>query len=126
MGRYQVWKANLRDNRNERIQQAAREDEAEEAERARQRVLEEARLRAVPPYLELHLQPADWLDFVSRTGSTSVDLRVCSIHEPIMYRDGVGWVRVWGHAPACPPRPSHAPCVSAMVRVGAILAAVPS
>lgn len=54
-----------------------------------------------------------------------VDLVVSTILEPIYYRDGVGWVRVWGHPRECGSNPTtHGPCINVMARVSILLDAV--
>lgn len=113
-------------SRADRALEQARAAEADEAARAQDRALEVARLQQVPPGLQLDLTPNDWLHMVSRHTNPRVKLRIASIHEPIMYRHGVGWVRVWAHGPGCGSLPAHAPCINVMARVGAILDAVPS
>jgi hypothetical protein len=101
-------------------------DNAAEIAHARDRALDVARLRAVPANLDLELRPSDWLDMVGRSPSPRVRVRVTSIHEPILYRRDVGWVRVWGHTPHCGSHPDHGPCITLMARLGALLDAVPS
>ena len=126
MGRYQEWKAAAEQGRAERILARAKADEAEEAAHARDRALELARLQRVPASLELELHHTDWLELIGPSITVRLHLVLSTIHEPIMYQGDVGWVRVWGHAVRCGRQPDHAPCITLMARVAAILDAVPS
>jgi hypothetical protein len=81
-------------------------------------------IQHVPAGLELVLRPTDWLELVGRDYNSRLHLVVSTVHEPIMYRGDVGWVRVWGHTIRCGVRPDHGPCMTLMVRVGALLDAM--
>jgi len=121
MGTYGRWRNPFNERRSERIFERAQTEHQAEAARAERRALEVARIQQVRPGIELHLRPSDWLDLVGHPIAVHVHMRVTSIHEPIMYRHDVGWIRIWGHRTICSPHSEHAPCVSVMARVGAIL-----
>ncbi|MEQ4301608.1 hypothetical protein ABNF97_09475 [Plantactinospora sp. B6F1] len=85
---------------------------------------ESTQLRQVRPGLTVDLYPADWLMKTAVGFDRCVHLVVSTVHEPVEYRDGVGWVRVWGHTTRCASRPDHGPCVDVVARVGALLDAL--
>ncbi|WP_422773918.1 hypothetical protein ACN28C_14120 [Plantactinospora sp. WMMC1484] len=124
MGTLGSWRAALDEYRADRIRERTQAGEDIEVVRARQRALETAQIQRVRPGLELRLEPTDWLEMISPTVDRRPHLVVSTVHEPILYRETVGWVRVWGHTPRCGGQPDHGPCITLMCRVGAILDAM--
>jgi hypothetical protein len=124
MGTIGRWRTVINDNRANRIFDRARADEQAEVARAKQRALEAAAVERVPVDLELRLEPTDWLTLATPYVDRRPTVIVASTHPPIMYKLGVGYLRIWGHSPWCGIRPDHGPCIAAMVRVGALIDAI--
>ncbi|WP_422772119.1 hypothetical protein ACN28C_03205 [Plantactinospora sp. WMMC1484] len=118
------WKLALEEQRAERIRERARTADDAEAARAKQRALEAAAVRRIPTGLELRLEPTDWLEIVAPDVDRRPVVVVSTTHPPIMYRDDVGYLRIWGHTPRCGGQPDHGPCITLMCRVGAIIDAM--
>ncbi|MFC6017203.1 hypothetical protein ACFP2T_13425 [Plantactinospora solaniradicis] len=121
---YGNWKAALDRYRAARTLKQAQAQETAEADRAQRRALEDVVIQHVPVGLELNLESSDWLELHGRSITRRLDFVVSTIVLPIMYRQDVGWVRVWGHTFDCGTAPDHGPCITLMARVGAILDAM--
>ncbi|MDG4790357.1 hypothetical protein O7626_31310 [Micromonospora sp. WMMD1102] len=122
MGAFDRWRPG--DNRPNRVFDRGQVEQNAEADRARQRALDVARLRRVWPGLVVDLEPADWLSKTAPGFDRRVQLVVAKVHEPVEYRQGVGWAHVWGHTVRCGARPDHAPCVDVLARLDALVDAL--
>ncbi|MFC6014964.1 hypothetical protein ACFP2T_01970 [Plantactinospora solaniradicis] len=125
MGVLARWRAGWRATRRERILAAAAADEAEEATRARDRLLVTANLQRVTAGTALYLRAGEWRTPPDVPPSAYVDVRVSRLDERIIVYDGAAWVEGAGHLLECAWRDDdgHPPCLVVLARVDAILRA---
>jgi hypothetical protein len=125
MGVVARWRAGRRTAYREQILAAAAADEAEEAIRARDRVLVTANLQRVTAGTALYLRAGEWRHPPAVPPSAYVDVRVSQLDDRIIVYDGAAWVGVTGHLLECAWRDDdgHPPCVAVLARVDAILRA---
>lgn len=125
MGVLARWRAGRRVAYRDRILAAAAADEAEEATRARDRLLVAANLQRVTAGAALYLRAGEWRNQPDVPPDAYVDVRVSQLDDRIIVYDGAAWVGVTGHLLECAWRDGdgHPPCVAVLARVDALLRA---
>lgn len=126
MSAWTRWRTRRAEDLRNRIQSAAAEDNAEDADIARLRLLAVAQLSDIPPGTNLYLRAEEWQDADRTLGTIYRDVKVDQFHDRVEIVDGVTWVAVTGHDLDClwTDAAPHPPCLALIVRVDAILRAV--